>query len=95
MRLNEFILVGRFPLGISCSPKTNIVVFYNKEIAIQINQQIDSPIFLYKHHDGFFVQVASQTNGCTILIHENDIDFLSKEGKPIDLYKIDVKPISK
>ena len=69
----SFILVGRFPLGITCNVISNIAVIYENHI-VRINSEMDSPIFLYRHKDGFFIQVASQTNGSIVLLHENDVE---------------------
>ena len=86
-----FMLVGRFPLDIKCKALPNVAIIYNSH-AIRINQEIDSPTFLYSHEDGFFIQVASQTNGCITLLHENDIK-LYKDDKQVGLYDINVQPV--
>jgi len=91
MKPDGFTLVGRFPLNVRCKPIPNVAVIYENH-AIRINNEIDSPIFLYSHNDGFFIQVASQTNGSILLLHENDIE-LYRNDKQVDLYEIDVQPI--
>lgn len=88
----SFTIVGRFPLGISCNVISNIAVIYENRI-VRINSELDSPTFLFKHKDGFFIQVASQTNGAVVLVHENDVELFDDAGNAVDLYEIKVQPL--
>ena len=87
-----FSLVGRFPLNVRCNVIANAAIISGDQ-SIRINKELDSPVFLYKHQDGFFIQVASQTNGCMILLHEDDVEFFDDKNKEVDLYEIDVSPL--
>ena len=87
-----FFLVGRFPLGIHCSVDANAAVIFGKDL-VRINNELDSPVFLYKHKNGYFIQMAAQTNGSKILIHEEYVEFFDENEKPINLADIKVEAI--
>ena len=91
MKPESFVLIGRFPLNTSCRVKTNAAVIVGESV-VRINDEIDSPVFLYKHREGFFVQVASQTNGCMILVHENDIELFDQKDRIVSLLDINIQP---
>ena len=86
-----FTLVGRFPLDIYCHVIANVMVLWEGH-RIRVDSNLDSPVFLFRHSEGFFIQVACPMNGCQILVHENDIEFFDKKSHPIDLYDIEVQP---
>lgn len=92
MNTENFILVGRFPVDVRCRVNVNAVVIYDGQ-AIKINQELDSPTFLYRNKDGFFVQIASQTNGGMILVHEKDVELFNDQNKQVDLYEVKVTPL--
>ena len=39
--------------------------------------------------------MASQNNGCSVLIHEDDIEFLDENNKPVDLHEIKIEDLEK
>lgn len=93
MNPEGFFLSGRFPLGIHCTVDADIVIAFEKE-AVRVNKELDSPIFLYKNKRGSFIQLASQTNGSKILVHEEYVDFFDEKDKMINLSDIKLEPIN-
>ncbi|MFA6088615.1 MAG: hypothetical protein WC755_02010 [Candidatus Woesearchaeota archaeon] len=93
MSLEGFFIVGRFPLGIKCSIDANSVIIFENEV-VKINSELDSPIFLYKNKDGLFIQLASQTNGSKILIHEEFVEFFDESDKAVELKDIKIEQIN-
>lgn len=91
--MNALVLVGKFPLGIYCRVRVNAIAIIGDD-AVCINDELDSPTFLYSHSKyGFFVQLACPVNGCRALVHEDNIELYKNDGTPVDLYEVDVKPV--